>query len=74
MITAVVPAAPEQGADLAAHLAAVSGRVYDLLHTTGIGGYLIPDEALTWVLGDMRALAGDGPRLIEVPQQRLSST
>jgi benzoylformate decarboxylase len=27
-----------------------------MLHATGIGGYLIPDETLTWVLRDMRAL------------------
>lgn len=60
-ITAVVPAAPEQRADFAARLADVSGRVYDMLHTTGIGGYLIPDERLTWVLRDMRALWSDNP-------------
>ena len=60
-ITAVIPAPPEQAADLAARLAEVSGRVYDMLHTTGIGGYLIPDEALTWVLRDMRALWSADP-------------
>jgi hypothetical protein len=60
-ITAVVPAAPEQRADLAARLAYVSGRLYDMLQTTGIGGYLIPDERLTWVLRDMRALWSDNP-------------
>jgi len=26
------------------------------LHTSGVGGYLIPDEMLTRVLRDMRAL------------------
>jgi len=55
-ITAVIPAPPGQGTALERRLADVSGRVYDMLHTTGIGGYLIPDEALTWVLRDMRAL------------------
>jgi len=55
-ITAVIPAPPEAGADPDARLAEVSGRVYDMLHTSGIGGYLIPDESLTWVLRDMRAL------------------
>lgn len=54
-ITAVVPAPPERDADLPARLADVSGRVYDVLHTTGIAGYLVPDDALTWVLRDMRA-------------------
>ncbi|MBN9113577.1 MAG: hypothetical protein J0I34_32965 [Pseudonocardia sp.] len=55
-ITAVIPAPPEQEADRATRLAEVSGRIYDVLHTTGIAGYLVPDESLTWVLRDMRAL------------------
>ena len=59
-ITAVVPAPPEQDADLPARLADVSGRVYDVLHTTGIAGYLVPDDALTWVLRDMRAMWARG--------------
>jgi hypothetical protein len=60
-ITAVIPSPPEPGVDPAARLAEVSGRSYDILHTSGIGGYLIPSVALTWVLRDMRALwAGGG--------------
>ncbi|MCX4918925.1 hypothetical protein [Streptomyces sp. NBC_00687] len=59
-ITAVIPAPPEPGVDPAARLADVSGRIYDMLHSSGIGGYLIPDEALTWVLRDMRALWATG--------------
>ena len=55
-ITAVVPTAPLDSEDAAARLDDVSGRVYDILHTSGIGGYLIPNESLTWVLRDMRAL------------------
>jgi len=55
-ITAVIPAPPQPGTDAAARLAEVSGRIFDLLHTSGVGGYLIPDESLTWVLRDMRAL------------------
>ena len=60
-ITAVIPAPPEPGTDRAARLEEVSGRVYDMLHSSGIGGYLIPDEQLTWVLRDMRALWARGP-------------
>ncbi|MFN8025018.1 MAG: hypothetical protein U0W40_01280 [Acidimicrobiia bacterium] len=60
-ITAVLPAPPEPGTDSAARLAEVSGRVYDMLHSSGIGGYLIPDEQLTWVLRDMRALWAAAP-------------
>lgn len=55
-ITAVIPTPPEPGLDPAARLTEVSGRSYDMLHTSGIGGYLIPNESLTWVLRDMRAL------------------
>jgi hypothetical protein len=60
-ITAVIPTAPGPDANPATRLAEVSGRSFDMLHTSGIGGYLIPGEALTWVLRDMRALwAGGG--------------
>jgi len=59
-ITAVLPTATEAGTDPAGRLADVSGRIYDMLHTTGIGGYLVPVEALTWVLRDMRALWATG--------------
>lgn len=55
-ITVVIPTPPAPGEDPDARMAAVSGRSLDLLHTGGIGGYLIPDEGLTWVLRDMRAL------------------
>ncbi len=55
-ITILLPAPPrpEQSAD--ERLAHVEDRIYDILHTSGVGGYLIPDAALTWVLRDMRAL------------------
>ncbi len=55
-ITILLPAAPtpEQSAD--ERLAEVEDRIYDILHTSGVGGYLIPDASLTWVLRDMRAL------------------
>ncbi len=59
-ITAVVPAPPDPGTDAAARLQQVSGRIFDLLHSTGVGGYLIPDETLTWVLRDMRSLWSSG--------------
>jgi len=59
-ITAVVPAPPDPGTDTAEHLQQVSGRIFDLLHSAGVGGYLIPDERLTWVLRDMRSLWSSG--------------
>jgi hypothetical protein len=59
-ITAVVPTAPLPDGDAGARLEDVAGRVYDILHSSGIGGYLIPTNALTWVLRDMRALWASG--------------
>lgn len=59
-ITAVIPTAPLADSDSGARLADVAGRVYDILHSSGIGGYLIPTDALTWVLRDMRSLWASG--------------
>lgn len=59
-ITAVVPAAPTAGTDATARLERVAGRIFDLLHSTGVGGYLIPDPQLTWILRDMRSLWASG--------------
>jgi hypothetical protein len=61
-ITAVLPAAPIPDSDVSDRLAEVSGRVFDLLHSTGVGGYLIPDPELTWVLRDLRALWAQSPQ------------
>lgn len=54
-ITIVLPAPPVAGNPSSADIDAVSRRIYDMLFTDGIGGYLIPDETLTWTLRDMRA-------------------
>jgi len=54
-ISIVLPAPPVGGNPSAAEIDASSGRIYDMLFTDGIGGYLIPDEILTWTLRDMRA-------------------
>jgi hypothetical protein len=61
-ITAIVPAPPGPGENASDRLARVSGNVFDLLHSGGVGGYLVPDQSLTWVLRDMRSLwASDVP-------------
>lgn len=52
---------PEPGADPVVRLDEVSGRIYDMLHTSGIGGYLIPSDALMWVLRDIRAQWATAP-------------
>lgn len=58
-ITALVPCAPRDDADPSDRLLQVSGRVFDLLHSTGVGGFIVPDAQLMWVLRDMRALWAD---------------
>jgi hypothetical protein len=57
-ITVMLPSPPEPGVDPTTRLVEVAGRVVDLLHSSGIGGYLVPDASLTWVLRDMRARWG----------------
>ena len=54
-ITIVLPAPPAEGEATAADIDAASRRIYDMLFTDGIGGYLIPDGSLTWLLRDMRS-------------------
>ena len=54
-ITIVLPAPPAGRTPSTADIDAASRRIYDMLFTDGIGGYLTPDETLTWTLRDMRA-------------------
>jgi len=54
-ITIVLPAPPAKGEPTPADIDAASRRIYDLLFSDGVGGYLIPDESLTWLLRDMRS-------------------
>ena len=53
-VTIVLPA-PMEGDTSDEAIDAACRRVYDILFTDGVGGYLIPDESLTWVLRDMRS-------------------
>lgn len=52
-ITILIPSRP-QGDPSDEAIDAASRRIFDLLFTDGVGGYLIPDDRLTWVLRDMR--------------------
>ena len=54
-ITILLPAPPADGIVDDDAIDAVSRRIYDILFTNGVGGYLIPDDALMWVLRDMRS-------------------
>ena len=60
-ITIMLPA-PVDGDTSDAAIEAASRRIFDLLFTDGVGGYLIPDEKLTWVLRDMRSLWSQADR------------
>lgn len=51
----IVLPAPVGGDTSDAAVDAASRQIYDVLFTDGVGGYLIPDEALTWLLRDMRS-------------------
>ncbi len=55
-ITIMLPAPPAGREPTPADIDMASRRIYDMLFTDGIGGYLVPDEALTWVLRDMRSI------------------
>ncbi|MFF9858851.1 hypothetical protein [Streptomyces tendae] len=51
----LLPAEPEHGEDFEERLTEVSQRVYDVLFSSGVGGFLIPDDRLKWVLRDIRS-------------------
>ncbi|AIQ63708.1 hypothetical protein PSTEL_12065 [Paenibacillus stellifer] len=53
-ITILLPSPIEEDTSNEA-LDAACRRIFDILFTDGVGGYLIPDDSLTWVLRDMRS-------------------
>jgi len=70
-IVIMVPAKPEVGADMQADmqkaLARVTEQVFDLLFSSGIGGFFIPDDKQKWVVREMRLAAGNKTGL-DLPQ------
>jgi len=56
-IVIVVPPKPEAGADIEHELTRVTERVFDLLFSSGIGGFFIPDDKQKWVVREMRLAA-----------------
>ena len=56
-IVIVVPPKPEAGADIEQELTRVTERVFDLLFSSGIGGFFIPDDKQKWVVREMRLAA-----------------
>lgn len=53
-IVIMIPPKPEAGEDIERELTRVSEQVFDLLFSSGIGGFFIPDDAQKWVLREMR--------------------
>lgn len=56
-VVILVPPRPEAGLDIEQELARVTEQVLDLLFSSGIGGFFIPDETQKWVLREMRLAA-----------------
>ena len=56
-IVIMVPPKLKAGEDIEQALAAVTERVFDLLFSSGIGGFFIPDEKQKWVVREMRLAA-----------------
>ncbi|KTD67670.1 hypothetical protein Lsan_0329 [Legionella santicrucis] len=53
-ITIMLPTKPASPTCISLELKQVTTQVVDLLFSDGIGGYLIPNDNLKWVLRDMR--------------------
>ena len=53
-IVIVVPAKPESGADVEAALTRATEQSLDLLFSSGIGGFFIPDDGQKWAVREMR--------------------
>jgi len=62
-VIVMVPPRPEAGQDLEQELARVTEQVFDLLFSSGVGGFFIPDDGQKWVLREMRLAARKKPVL-----------
>lgn len=56
-VVIMVPPKPPAGQDIEQELTRVTEQVFDLLFSSGIGGFFIPDETQKWVLREMRLAA-----------------
>jgi hypothetical protein len=56
-IIILVPPKPNAGEDIERELTRVTEQVFDLLFSSGVGGYFIPDDSQKWVLREMRLAA-----------------
>ncbi|MCX5495809.1 hypothetical protein OSH11_13930 [Kaistia dalseonensis] len=53
-IVIMVPPRPAKGQDLELELTRVTEQSLDLLFSSGIGGFFVPDDSQKWVLREMR--------------------
>jgi hypothetical protein len=53
-IVIMVPAKPEAGLDIEKELTRATEQVFDLLFSSGVGGFFIPDDKQKWILREMR--------------------
>jgi hypothetical protein len=56
-IVILVPPRPEASQEIEQELTRVTEQVFDLLFSSGVGGFFVPDETQKWVLRDMRLAA-----------------
>lgn len=56
-IIIMVPPKPAAGTDMEQALTQVTERVLDLLFSSGIGGFFIPDDRQKWLVREMRLAA-----------------
>ncbi|CDR13360.1 hypothetical protein [Streptomyces iranensis] len=54
-IVILLPARPRDGEDFEGRLAETSQRVHDVLFSSGVGGFFIPDDRLKWILRGIRS-------------------
>ena len=66
-IVIMVPPRPDAGLDMENELTRVTEQVFDLLFSSGVGGFFIPDDAQKWVLREMR-LASQAKTGLDRPQ------
>lgn len=56
-IVILVPPKPEAGTDMERELTRVTEQVFDLLFSSGIGGFFVPDDKQKWVVRELRLAA-----------------
>ncbi|MCI4680655.1 nitrile hydratase subunit alpha [Rhodoblastus acidophilus] len=53
-IVIMVPPKPDAGLDMEKELTRATEQVFDLLFSSGVGGFFIPDDTQKWILREIR--------------------